>query len=69
MLGTSLVAQWLRLCAPNTGDTGSIPGQETKISHDAGRSKKYIYIKLQISITTCQEFVHSFPSAIKVSSK
>ena len=68
MLGTSLVAQWLRLCAPNTGDTGSIPGQETKISHDAEHGKK-IYIKLQKSITTCQEFVHSFPSAIKVSSK
>ena len=26
---TSLVAQWLRLCAPNKGDWGSIPGQGT----------------------------------------
>ena len=26
--GTSLVAQWLRLCAPNAGGPGSIPGQE-----------------------------------------
>ena len=26
--GTSLVAQWLRFCAPNTGGPGSIPGQE-----------------------------------------
>ena len=25
--GTSLLVQWLRLCAPNAGDSGSIPGQ------------------------------------------
>ena len=28
--GTSLVAQWLRLCAPNAGVPGSIPGQGTR---------------------------------------
>ena len=28
--GTSLVVQWLRLHAPNTGDPGSIPGQGTR---------------------------------------
>ena len=28
--GTSLVAQWLRLCAPNAGGLGSIPGQGTR---------------------------------------
>ena len=27
--GTSLVAQWLRLCAPNAAGKGSIPGQGT----------------------------------------
>ncbi|TEA32896.1 hypothetical protein DBR06_SOUSAS14410034, partial [Sousa chinensis] len=27
---TSLVAQWIRLHAPNTGDPGSIPGQGTR---------------------------------------
>ena len=39
---TSLVAQWLRLCTPNAGDPGSIPGrgtrphmQELKIPHSA----------------------------------
>ena len=26
----SLVVQWLRLCAPNAGDLGSIPGQGTR---------------------------------------
>ena len=28
--GTFLVAQWLRLCAPNAGGPGSIPGQGTR---------------------------------------
>ena len=28
--GTSLVVQWLRLCATNAGDQGSIPGQGTR---------------------------------------
>ena len=29
-VGTSLVAQWLRLCAPKVGAPGSIPGQGTR---------------------------------------
>ena len=28
--GTSLVVQWLRLCAPNAGGLGSIPGRGTR---------------------------------------
>ena len=31
--GTSLVVQWLRLHASNTGGVGSIPGQGTKNPH------------------------------------
>ena len=31
--GTSLVVQWLRLYASTAGDTGLIPGWETKILH------------------------------------
>ena len=31
--GTSLVVQWLRLCTPNAGDTGSSPDWGTKIPH------------------------------------
>ena len=31
--GASLVVQWLRLPAFNSGDVGSIPGWGTKISH------------------------------------
>ena len=34
-LGTSLVVQWLRLCASNVGGVGSIPVWKTKISHTA----------------------------------
>ena len=29
-LGIFLVIQWLRLCTPNAGDPGSIPGQRTR---------------------------------------
>ena len=29
-MGTSLVAQWLRLCAPGAGGMGLIPGQGTR---------------------------------------
>ena len=29
-IGTSLVVQWLRLCAPNARDLGSIPGRGTR---------------------------------------
>ena len=38
--GTSLVVQWLRLCAPNAGGTGSIPGQGTEIPHAAECGQK-----------------------------
>ena len=30
MQGLSPVVQWLRLCAPNAGGLGSIPGQGTR---------------------------------------
>ena len=30
IMGTSLMAQWLRLLAPNAGALGSIPGQGTR---------------------------------------
>ena len=38
--GTSLVVQWLRLCTPSAGDTGSIPGWGTKILYVVGHKKK-----------------------------
>ena len=35
---TSLVVQWLRLCTPNVGGPGSIPGQGIKIPHATTKS-------------------------------
>ena len=29
------MVQWLRLCAPNAGDMGSMPGQGTNVLHAA----------------------------------
>ena len=39
-MGTSLVDQWLGLCASKAGGVCSIPGWETKISHASWLSKK-----------------------------
>ena len=36
----ALAAQWLKLCAPNTWGTGSIPGQGAKIPDAAWRGQK-----------------------------
>ena len=38
--GTSLAAQWLRLCTSTAGDMGSIPGGGTKIPHAAPHGQK-----------------------------
>ena len=40
MLETSLGIQWLRLCAPNVGGTGWIPGQGSKIPQVTLHSQK-----------------------------
>ena len=50
IIGTSLVAQSLRLCSSNTEGMGSIPGQRTRIPqavpHDGAKKKKMIIIKV-----------------------
>ena len=38
--GTSLVVQWVRLCAPNAGGLGSIPGLGTR-SHMHATTKTW----------------------------
>ena len=38
--GNSLAVQWLRLRASTSGDTGSIPGKETKIPRGKWCSQK-----------------------------
>ena len=40
--GTSLAVEWLSLCASNTGGKGLIPGQGTKIPHDAWHCPKNV---------------------------
>ena len=40
MLGSSLVVQWLGLCASTAGGTGSTPGQGTEIPHATWHGKK-----------------------------
>ena len=40
MTGTSLVVQWLRLCASNAGGVGLIPGWGAKLSHTVRCGKK-----------------------------
>ena len=66
-MGTSLVVQWLRLHAPNTGGLGSIPSQGTRsymlqlkilyaamnILHAATKTH-YSQINKQIFFKTCK---------------
>ena len=47
-IGTSLIVQWLGLCAPSTGGLGSIPGQGINIPHastEAQHSQINKYLK------------------------
>ena len=37
--GSSLMVQWLTLCTPKPGGTGSIPGRGTRILHTAGHAQ------------------------------
>ena len=43
--GVSLVVQWLRLHDPTAGNTGLMPGQETKILHVAQHGHRKIVIR------------------------
>ena len=45
-MGISLVVQWLRLCIPNAGSLGSIPGQGTR-SHMLQLKIPYAAMKTQ----------------------
>ena len=40
LLGTSLVVQWLRFCAPNAGGPSWFPGWRTKILHASWCSQR-----------------------------
>ena len=43
--GTSLVAQWLRLQAPNAGGPGSIPGQGTRSHMHAATKSSHAQLR------------------------
>ena len=49
-IGTSLVAQWLRLQASNAGGSSSVPGQGSKITH-AKNNTKHIATIYQVATT------------------
>ena len=51
--GTSLVAQWLRLWAPNVGALGSIPGQGTR-SHLPQLRVRMLQLKIPRAATKNQ---------------
>ena len=46
-MGTCLVVQWVRICAPNAGGPGSIPGWGTR-SHTHAATKKSVCRKKKI---------------------
>ena len=48
---TSLAAQWLRLCAPNAGGPGSIPGQGTRSHMHAATKSSHATIKEHTAAT------------------
>ena len=52
--GTSLVVQWLRLCIPNAGGPGSIPGQGTKSRMHATLRVCMLQLKILHAVTKTQ---------------
>ena len=46
IMGTSPAVQWLRPCASNAGDTGSIPGPGTKSPHAAQQGQNKFFNKM-----------------------
>ena len=51
---TSLAVQWLRLCVPNAGGLGSIPGQGTK-SHMLQRRPKICLLQLKTLLAATKD--------------
>ena len=68
LAGTSMVVQWLRICAANAGLTGSIPGRGPRIPHAVWCSQK-IKIKNKIILkkkeSTCQCREPGFRSLVR----
>ena len=45
-MGTSRAVQWLRPCASNAGDVGSIPGPGTKSLHAVQQGQNKFFNKI-----------------------
>ena len=52
--GTSLMVQWLRLCAPNAGGLGLIPGQGTRNQNSPHTTTKRFCV-LQLRLSTAKQ--------------
>ena len=55
---TSLVVQWLRLCAPNAGGPGSVPGQGTR-SHMLQRRSKIPHATTKTQCSQISKYLKS----------
>ena len=58
-VGTSLVVQWLRLCASTAGGISLVPGQETKILHVSWGSQKKKVKVVGNKGHVCSSIIHS----------
>ena len=56
-IGTSLVVQWLRLCASTAGGMGSIPGKGSSTCHSHKRKKKKTMITKKFFTTHVTEII------------
>ena len=63
MLGNSLAAQWLRLCASTAGVTGLICGQGYKINDAQPKKKRNYSVCLSIDYLPCPPLSVSFMRA------
>ena len=52
--GASRVVQWLRLCTPNAGVLGSIPGGELDLLRDCMLQVKILHAQTKIEDPTCR---------------
>ena len=61
---TSLVVQWLSLCAFNAWDSGLIPGRVTEIPHAMRNGQKKMYIKHMVSKIECSKSKSDYKNLI-----
>ena len=66
--GSSLLVQWLRLCAPSSGDSVSILGQGTKIPHATTKSlhavTRFLVLQLRPSEAKYMKYFLKYPDTL-----